>query len=270
MAEWIGRERIDWIGAVPAMIHDLLTHPDVHADDLVSLTRPMVGGADCPEEFRELYRKRFGSEVRLGYGMTEAPTAVTLEPEEGPFLPGCAGRALPHVRITVRDESGRELAAGEEGEVCVEPTNEGPWAGVYTPMLGYWNRPEATAEALRGGVLHSGDVGILDAEGNLFIRGRKGELIIRGGANVYPAEVERVLHEDPRVAACAVVGRPDKRLGERVVAYVQPVPGEQLDAESLRAHCSERLARYKVPAEFVLVEDFPRTPMGKIRKIDLA
>jgi acyl-CoA synthetase (AMP-forming)/AMP-acid ligase II len=255
---------------VPTIVHGLLTHPDVDEDDLASLTRPEVGGADCPEEFRELYRKRFGREVLLGYGLTEAPTAVTLERPEGPHLPGCVGPALPHVRVSVRDDAGRELPAGEEGEVCVEPPSDGPWAGFYTPMLGYWNRPEATADALRGGLLHTGDVGALDADGNLFLRGRKGDLIIRGGANVYPAEVERVLHEDARVAACAVLGRPDERLGERVVAYVQAAPGEHLDAEELRTHCAQRLARYKIPAEFLFVEDFPRTPMGKIRKVDLA
>jgi acyl-CoA synthetase (AMP-forming)/AMP-acid ligase II len=269
VAEWVRTERITSFGAVPTIVHGLLTHPDVHEEDLVTLTQPEVGGADCPEEFRTLYRERFGTEVALGYGMTEAPTAVTLERPEGPHLPGGAGVALPHVRITVRDEAGRELDAEEIGEVCVEATTEGPWAGVYTPMLGYWKQPDASRSALRDGVLHTGDLGLLDAAGNLFIKGRRGDLIIRGGANVYPAEVERILHEDARVAACAVVGRPDERLGERVVAHVQVAPGETLDAETLRAHCAERLARYKVPEEFVFVDDFPRTPMGKIRKVDL-
>jgi acyl-CoA synthetase (AMP-forming)/AMP-acid ligase II len=269
IAEWVRTERINSFGAVPAIIHGLLTHPDVHDDDLVTLTRPEVGGADCPEEFREMFRQRFGTEVALGYGMTEAPTAVTLERPGGRVIPGCVGPALPHVRITVRDEQDRVLDPGEIGEVCVEPTDEGPWAGAYTPMLGYWKRPEASNEALRGGVLHTGDLGSLDDGGNLFISGRRGDVIIRGGANVYPAEVERALHEDPRVAACAVLGRPDERLGEKIVAYVQPADGADLDSETLRAHCIERLAKYKVPAEFFFVSDFPRTPMGKIRKIEL-
>ncbi len=145
VAEWVRTERVTSFGAVPAIVHGLLTHPDVHEDDLETLTRPEVGGADCPEEFRALYRARFGTEVALGYGMTEAPTAVTLERPEGPNLPGGAGVALPHVRITVRDEEGGELGVDEIGEVCVEAATEGPWAGVYTPMLGYWKQPEASA-----------------------------------------------------------------------------------------------------------------------------
>src|SRR5439155_9447939 len=118
-----------------------------------------------------------------------------------------------------------------------------------------------SAEALRDGVLHTGDIGYVDGDGNLFLKDRKADLILRGGANVYPAEVERVLHEDDRVAACAVVGRPDERLGERVVAFVQPTAGADLDADTLRLHCLERLARYKVPEDFIFVADFARTPM---------
>jgi long-chain acyl-CoA synthetase len=269
IAEWVRNERITSFGSVPTILHDLLTHPEVTSEDLKSLTNPSVGGADCPEEFRELYRERFGTEVRQGYGLTEAPMAVTLERPDGLAIAGSSGPALPHVRITVRDENGEELPPGEVGEVCVEAAAEGPWAGVYTPMLGYWRRDNATVEALRGGVLHTGDLGMLDENGNLFIKGRRGDVIIRGGANVYPAEVERILHQDPRVAACAVVGRPDERLGERVVAYVQVAPDETLDGEVLRAHCIENLARYKVPAEFRFVEAFPLTAMGKIRKVDL-
>ena len=130
--------------------------------------------------------------------------------------------ALPHVTVTVRDDEGVLVGAGEVGEVCVGAAEDGLFAGAYTPMLGYWNRPEATAEALRDDTLRTGDLGYLTADGDLVITDRKGDLIVRGGANVYPAEVERVLHEDPHVAGCAVVGVPDERLGERVVAAVGP------------------------------------------------
>jgi long-chain acyl-CoA synthetase len=136
-------------------------------------------------------------------------------------------------------------------------------------MLGYWNRPEATAEALRGGVYHSGDLGLLDSDGTLFIRGRRSELILRGGANVYPAEVERVLQADARVEAAAVLGRPDPRLGQRVVAAVQLAPGATASVEELLADCREQLARYKVPDQLVFVAKLPRNAMSKVVKREL-
>ncbi len=269
IAEWVRRERIQSFSAVPAILHDLLTDPDVKPDDLATLTRPGVGGANCPESFKRLFEERFGYPVGVGYGLTEAPTAVTRSDPGARPPPGTAGRAMPHVEIRVLDDAGRPCPAGEVGEVCVAPAGSGPWAGVYTPMLGYWNQPEATARALRDGVLHTGDLGTLDASGQLRIVDRRQDLILRGGANVYPAEVERVLHEDARVAACAVLGRPDQRLGERVVAVVQLEPGAQADAAELVAHCRAKLARYKVPDEIRFEAELPRTPMGKIRKHEL-
>ncbi len=136
-------------------------------------------------------------------------------------------------------------------------------------MLGYWNRPEATAEALRGGLLHTGDLGCVDADGEVFVKDRRHDLIIRGGSNVYPAEVERVLHEDPRVAACAVVGKPDERLGERVVAFVEPAGGATVTSDDLAERCRAELAAYKVPEEWHFVDSMPRNAMNKILKTDL-
>src|SRR5258705_7195196 len=127
--------------------------------------------------------------------MTEAPTAVTRAEEEPQPMPGLCGKALPQCEIQVRGDDGRELPAGVEGEICVGPARTGAWAGQYTPMLGYWNRPDATAEALAGGVYHSGHIGVLEIDGTLFIRRRRNELVLRGGANVHPPEVERVLLE---------------------------------------------------------------------------
>lgn len=269
LAGWIRDERVTACATVPAILQGLLTHPDVRETDLVTLTTPGVGGADCPDAFRRLYRARYGKEVTVGYGLTEAPTAVTMTDPARPPVPGGAGVALPHVRVLVLDDDGREMPPGEVGELCVAPRLDGEWAGVYTPMLGYWNRPDATAEALRGGVLHTGDLGCVDAAGEVFVRDRRHDLIIRGGANVYPAEVERVVHEDPRVAACAVVGRPDERLGERVVAFVEPAAGEVLDPAELTARCRAELAAYKVPEEWILVDAMPRNAMNKILKRDL-
>lgn len=265
VAEWVETERIGTFAGVPAIIHDLLTHPDVKPEQLATLKRPLVGGAECPESFRALYRERFGCEVSIGYGMTEAPTAVTWG-EGASQQPGFCGAALPQICLSIRDAENRELPPGEVGEICVGAAESGDWAGIYTPMLGYWNKPEATAEALAGGVLHSADLGLLDEDGVLFIRGRTKELILRGGANVYPAEVERVLQSDPRIAACAVLGRSDPRLGARIAAVVQPAPGAAISREELRALCEAQLARYKVPEYYFFVTAMPRNAMNKIVK----
>ncbi len=266
MGEWIAAEGINSFSAVPAMVHDLLTNRDVTDEMLRSIVAIGVGGADMPDAFRRLYEERFGVRAGTGYGLTEAPTAVTSEDVAEPAVPDSCGKALPQCEIHILDESGRPVSTGGAGEVCVGPATGGEWADVYRPMLGYWNRPEASEEALRGGLLHTGDIGSLDAEGNLTIRDRKHDLIIRGGANVYPAEVERVLHDDPAVAACAVIGVPDERLGERVVAFVEVLEDSTTSEADLQRLCGERLARYKVPDSITFVGGFDRTPMGKIKK----
>src|SRR5215468_1141771 len=201
--------------------------------------------------------------------MTEAPTAVTRTEGEPQPRPGLCGKALPQCEISIRDDTGREPPTGVEGEICVGPARSGAWAGVYTPMLGYWNRPDATAEALADGVYHTGDIGVLEPDGTLFIRGRRNELVLRGGANVYPAEVERVLLEHPAVAEAAVLGVPDRRLGERVVAAVRLADGAQVSDAALRDHCRAALARYKVPDVIALVESLPRNAMAKVIKREL-
>ena len=267
IAEWVRDERIVTFSSVPAMLHDLLTHPDVRQDDLATLTLPGVGGANCPEELKTLFRERFGLEVTVSYGLTEAPTSVTLS-KDVPYPERSSGVAQPQYALHILDSEGNELPAGETGEICVGPSREGTFAGVYTTMLGYWKRNDATQAALAGGLLHTGDVGSVDRDGNLFVHDRKSDLINRGGANVYPAEIERVLHEDSRVAACAVVGVPDTRLGERVMAAVRLAREATATEAELLAHCRENLARYKVPERILLVDAFPETPMGKIRKRD--
>ncbi len=269
MAEWIAAEGINSFSAVPAMVHDLLTHPGVTDEMLESIQAIGVGGADMPDAFRRLYENRFGTRVGTGYGLTEAPTAVTAEDVTLPPVPGSCGTALPQCEIHILDDADRPVPADEPGEVCVGPATEGEWADVYRPMLGYWNRPDESAAALRGGLLHTGDIGSLDVHGNLTIRDRKNDLIIRGGANVYPAEVERVLHEDPAVAACAVIGVPDDRLGERVVAFVEVMEDSAVSEADLLELCGRHLARYKVPDSVTFVDGFERTPMGKIKKTAL-
>jgi acyl-CoA synthetase (AMP-forming)/AMP-acid ligase II len=185
-----------------------------------------------------------------------------------PLLAGCSGRPLTPIEIVIVDEHDAPVAAGP-GEICARAVTHGPWAGVYTPFLGYWRRPDATRRALRGGLLHTDDIGELDHDGRLFVKDRRTDLIVRGGANVYPAEVERVLVDHPDVAACAVLGLDDERLGQSVAAVVQLRPERATSAATLAAHCRDQLARYKVPEQWRFVDVFERTPMGKIRKGDL-
>jgi len=210
-----------------------------------------TGGADCPEAIRSAFEAKFGQPVLATYGLSEAPTVVAIDPRDGRHVVGSSGRPLPH--LTVRIDDG--------GEICVGAADDR-----YRLMLGYWQRPEATAEALAGGELHTGDLGLLDESGNLHVLERKSLVIIRGGANVYPAEVERVLLTAPGVGACAVLGVPDERLGERVVALLE---GGSIDEDAVRAHCLTSLARYKVPERFVVVDALPRNAMGKIIRADL-
>lgn len=269
MGEWIAAERVTTFSAVPAMVHDLLTDPAVTDEMLASIETIGVGGADMPDAFRRLYEERFGTRVGTGYGLTEAPTAVTVEDVGEPAVPGACGKPLPQCSIHILDDDGESVPTGEPGEVCVGPSVDGEFADVYRPMLGYWNRPDASAAALRDGLLHTGDVGSLDDDGNLRIHDRRVDLIIRGGANVYPAEVERVLHESPGVAACAVIGVPDERLGERVIGFVERMEGSEVSEIALISLCAEHLARYKVPEAIHFVTTFDRTPMGKIKKTSL-
>jgi long-chain acyl-CoA synthetase len=259
VAEWIRAERVTLWNGPPAVLFSLATMDEVRPDDLASLEEVWVGGADCPAAIRVAFERKFGVPVTHTYGLSEAPTVVTIEGRDGPRVEGAAGRALPHLDVQIVD-----------GEVCVGPTTTGEWAGAYRTMLGYWQREEANAEALADGILHTGDLGDLDADGFLHLRDRKSLVIIRGGANVYPAEVERVVHDVDGIAACAVMGVPDARLGERVVAAVELVPGAKVTEQQLTAHCLANLAKYKVPERWVFVDAFPRNSMGKIQRRELA
>jgi long-chain acyl-CoA synthetase len=280
LADWIEQEGVQSFSGVPPIVYDLLSNPDVRPEQLRSLTNVGIGGQALPSELGTAYHRKIGGYVCASYGLTEAPAVVTTQTPDGSAAPGSSGRALPHLCVSIRSEAGDELRAGDVGEICVGPTKDGPWAGVYGPFLGYWHRPDATRAALAGGVLHSGDLGYLDASGELFVTGRTSDMIIRGGANVYPAEVERVLTGHPLVAAAVVLGKSDARLGERVVAFVELSSGQAagrggkvtpttVTAESLRAMCATELARYKVPDEIHFVDHFERNAMGKVVKTHL-
>ena len=186
----------------------------------------------------------------VSYGLTEAPSVVSMGRRDGQgHVPGSSGRPLPHLAVRIVGDDGRTLPAGESGEICVGPADDR-----YRMMLGYWDRPDASAEALAGGELHTGDIGLLDADGLLHIRDRKSLVILRGGANVYPAEVERVLVEHPAVAAGAVLGVPDDRLGERVAAVVEAAAGATVDVDDVRSFLLANLAKYKVPEQITVVD----------------
>ena len=272
IAEWVRRERVETFTSAPATVFDLLTRPDIDGSDLDSLEFANAGGANVPDELRALYAERYGRPLSTGYGLTEAPTAVTGTRPDRPFVPGSCGRPYAHLDIAILDDGDNEAPEGEVGEICIRAAQDGDWQGVYTPMLGYWNRPDETASALRGGWLHTGDLGVKSADGDIFIRDRLKELIIRGGANVYPAEVERVLVADPRIRDVAVVGKPDPRLGEVVAAFVELAsdiaPSPALE-EELRASCLAQLAKYKVPEVWHFMPDMPRNAMNKIIKAQL-
>ena len=266
LARWIDAEKVTTWNGVPAMLYDLVNAADVEPSQLASLNEVWSGGARCPDALLEAFAARFGCPVHTTYGLTEAPTVVSIEPRGQAHVTGGSGRALPHLSVTVRDPGGRELAPGESGEICVGGSASPPWAGVYRPMLGYWGKPEALSTVVRDGVLHTGDLGTLDTDGNLYVRDRIKLLIVRGGANVYPAEVEQVVEELDGVAACAVLGVPDERLGERVAAVVEAAEGHAPTAQEIVDHCTGRLARYKIPERFAFVSRLPRNAMGKVRR----
>ena len=211
VAEWIRDERVTVWNGPPALIHSLAHDDAVAPDDLASLDEVWNGGGDCPEPVRAAFEEKFGKPVLMTYGLSEAPTVVTIDDPDGRHAVGGSGRPLPHLEIQRRRR--RAVRGARDRPVSTRV--------VYRPMLGYWNRDDATAETLRDGVLHTGDLGFVDDDGFLHVRDRKSLVIIRGGGNVYPAEIERVLHERPEVEACAVVGLPDERLGERVAVAVQ-------------------------------------------------
>jgi O-succinylbenzoic acid--CoA ligase len=271
IAAWVRRERVTVWNGPPAVLYTMAHDREIPAQDLVSLREVWSGSADLPETIRGAFERKFGVAIRATYGQSEAPTVIAIEPPDGPHVRGSSGVALPHLEVTIRDEDGRVLGAGDTGEICVAPraadvSAEPP----YRPMIGYWNRPAATAEALRDGVLHTGDVGILDEQANLSVTDRLSLMINRGGANVYPAEIERVVTQLPEVEACGVLGLPDERLGQRVGMLVQFVSRTAGDVASVVAHCRAELAAYKVPEYAAAVDELPRNAMNKIDRAALA
>ncbi|MBV9842755.1 MAG: acyl--CoA ligase [Sphingomonadaceae bacterium] len=268
VARRIAEEKISSMQMAPPTLYDLLTRPDIAREDIATLTNASVGGAHVPDSLRQRYFDAFGRESTFGYGLTEAPTAVCATRADRPRRAASSGLPFVHLDVAILDAEGARVAQGETGEICVRAVSDGVWADVYTPMLGYWHRPEDSAKALKDGWLHTGDVGLLDEFGEVNVKDRAKDLILRGGANVYPAEIERLILDIPGVAACAVVGLPDERLGETVAAVIQPDPAAER-AELLarvQAICASSLAKYKVPAHWFLRDEMPRNQMNKVVK----
>jgi long-chain acyl-CoA synthetase len=253
--ELVAEHRVETSPVVPAMLQMLLARPPAD-HDLSSLQTFGSGGATLPPAVRREAEKVFGVTILEGYGLTEASAVVSAE-TLADRRPGSVGKPLPHTEVTIRDPDGKALSAGENGEICVR----GP--GV---MLGYWNAPELTAQTVRDGILHTGDVGRLDQDGFLYVVDRLKDLIIRGGFNVFPRDVEDVLLEHPAVQVAACVGRPDTENGEEVVAVVQLIPGEQVSAAELVQFARDRMARYKYPREVAVLKTVPLTSVGKINR----
>ena len=261
VTDWIETERVNVWNGPPALLHSMVGDPTVTPEALSSLREVWSGGSATPEGLRRRFMERFKVPVIGTYGLTEAPTVVSIDPPDGEHRTGASGRLLPHLLLEVRPFEGAEPGTGE---LCLAPAPSGPFAGAFTPVLGYWGRPDATEELLEGGVVHTGDVGQVDEDGYVRIVDRRNLMIIRGGANIYPAEIERVLDGFEEVVASAVLGIPDERLGERVVAVVEIELGQDFDEAALLERCGTQLARYKVPERLIVVEAMPRNAMGKV------
>ena len=255
----IEAKRITTLMGVPANYLFMAEHPDFAAADLSSLRRAVVGGAPMPESLLERWHER-GVEIVQGYGLTEAaPNVLCLPPEDATRKRGLAGKPYPYVDVALRDaESGTILAGVAEGELVVRGPNV---------FAGYWRNPEATATVFAEGWLLTGDIAARDAEGYYRIVGRLKDMVISGGENVYPAEIENVLQEHPAVAEAAVVGVPDERWGEACLAVV--VLRGEATADELLAWCAARLAKFKVPREVRFVDSLPRNGMNKVLKSEL-
>ena len=269
VAEWIERERVTVWNGPPPILHSLAHSEAVAPEALRTLAEVWSGGADLPEMLRAEFAEKFGRPIIGTYGLSEAPTVVSIDSPDGTHVAGASGRVLPHLDVRILGDDGSPVAAGEVGDICLAPTADGPFAGVYRPPIGYWKRPEASAATFAGGIVHTGDVGLL-RDGWLHIRDRRNLVILRGGANVYPAEVERVLHGIEGVAGSAVAGVADERLGERVEPAVELDEGSALTEDEILDRCRAELAKYKVPERVVIVPALPRNAMGKVDRTAVA
>jgi len=263
--ETVQEEKCTALYGVPTMFIAELDHPDFSRFDLTSLRTGVMAGSPCPSEvMKKVISLMHMREVEICYGMTETSPVSTQTRIDAPLdkRVSTVGVIHPHLEIKIVDpNTGQVVPVGKPGELCTRG---------YSVMLGYWNNPEATAGAIdQARWMHTGDLATMDAEGYINIVGRIKDMIIRGGENVYPREIEEFLYTHPKISDVQVIGLPDPKYGEEIMAWVRVKPGEQVTAEELQAFCKGQIAHYKVPRYFKFVDAFPMTVTGKIQKFQM-
>lgn len=257
VVEAIRRHRVTLFAGVPAMYQALLQFSTDQPPDFSSVRLCVSGGAPMPVALMKAFEERFKTIIIEGDGPTECSPVTCVNPPEGVRKPGSVGLPIPGVEMKIFDDNDQELPVGEVGEIVVRGENV---------MLGYHNLPEATAEVMRNGWYHTGDLGKVDEDGYFYIVDRKKDMLIVGGLNVYPREVEEVLFTHPAVADAAVIGMPDPLRGEEVVAVIVLKPDQKATERELIHHCRASLANYKVPRRVLFRDTLPRSGTGKVLK----
>jgi fatty-acyl-CoA synthase len=264
--EAVAQERCTSLYGVPTMFIAELSHPDFGSYDLSSLRTGIMAGSPCPVEVMKQVVARMGmDEVTICYGMTETSPVSTQTRADDSLerRVSTVGRVHPHLEVKLIDpDTGLTVPRGQPGELCTRG---------YSVMLGYWNEPDKTAEAIDAARwMHTGDLGVMDADGYVNITGRIKDMVIRGGENVYPREIEEFLYTHPDILDAQVIGVPDERYGEELCVWVRLRDGApELTAENLREFASGKLAHYKIPRYVLVVDEFPMTVTGKIRKVEM-
>jgi fatty-acyl-CoA synthase len=260
----VAEERCTALHGVPTMFIAELDHPDFERFDLSSLRTGIMAGAPCPVQVMEQVMGRMGiGEILIAYGQTELSPVSHITAPDDPVdkRVGTVGKPCPYLETKIVDDSNRVVPSGEKGEICTRG---------YAVMLGYWDDEERTRETIDpGGWLHSGDIGVMDADGYVQVTGRIKDMIIRGGENVYPREVEEFLYTHPGIQEVQVIGVPDAKYGEQVCAWIKCREGHVLSEQEVRDFCRDRITHFKIPRHIRFVEDYPMTVTGKIQKFKM-